>query len=1759
MATELTKLKRKRTSKRNVITKNLLGNIDIYLESPYSEGIRVDASCLLESLNEVQKIVKELDELIINKIEEEVELEKDEEESLIFDLKIKRGKEQLRTFLQKHNEDTLTTVSVSRYTGVKLPKLTIKKFNGDPVNWKNFIQSFEAAVDSKESLSNVEKFTYLKGYLSDSALQSIEGFPLTNDNYTQAMILLKERYGNPQLIVSSHMNALIKLERINGSNVKDLRQLYDKIESNARALRSVGIDPKHFGPLLIPIVLEKLPNVIRLQISRKLGKDNWDVEDFLKCINEEISARESYEFLKSQDNGDNEDRKSNTTSSLLIKQKEIICAFCDNKGHYSDKCTIVTDVNARRDKLKRSRCCFNCLRPGHTKKNCRISVKCFICKMRGSHNTALCTKYSQDEEPHSLVVNNNNLVLLQTANAFAGDINDTKFELVKIVFDSCSQQTYITESLAKSLNLKPIREVNMSIKSFGNKRAQVKTLHEYEVCIKPNDKGSSYFIKAVAVPTICTPISGQNINVALEKHPFLRDLKLADNGSLREVPVDVLIGADEYWKLVTGNIKKDDSSGLIAISSAMGWLISGPISVNEENSVNMITSHTLKIVAEKNDVVLLKDQLHNFWDLDTIGIAEKEVSVYEEFNESIKLEHGRYTVKLPFKELHPVLPDNFELSKKRLLRLKSRLDKDENLKNKYDDVIQDQLKCGVIEEVTTDKGTAGNLTYLPHREVIREDKSSTKIRVVFDASAKNGNNVSLNEILYKGPSLSTELYELLLKFRIHPIAITADIQKAYLQINVAEEHRDFLRFLWFDDVFADSPNIVKYRFRRVIFGATCSQFLLNGTVRKHGRTYESIDPDFARRVRKHFYIDDLNTGVNTVEEGMMLYKKIKLRFSECSFNITKWRTNNEELRNFINDREEAKNNLIENGKVLGIIWREKDDILVLNVKELFESAVTVAPTKRNVLKVIASVYDPIGYLQPVVVKLKLLFQQICLLDIKWDDHIGNLETKWYNIVEDLRKLSEIRINRCYYDVDSNDPVNKVYLHGFSDASEVAYGACIYIKCVQISGNTTVKLVTSKSRVAPLNKKFSIPRLELLGNFILAKLMNTVFNSLSEEMLINDYFCWTDSMITLAWIKAIDQEFKTFVENRVRNIRKNCGVEKWNYCKSADNPADIITRFNCCDINNQNNLWWKGPVFLKDSIENNLLRDNKLGENVDESQFNAEVSSSIKCMTHLSNESHTIGNILKIENYGDITKLLRITSWIMRFINNVKKKDQNIVRKCGNLSNEEIQNAKLIWIKENQNVLQDEKNYSEIVNSLNLFEDEDGIIRSKGRITNSSLPYETRLPIMLSKTHKLSKLLVILCHHRVKHNGVRQTLAEFRSNYWLTQGRSFVKKILFECVVCKRYNARPYNYPKPPDLPKERVSCETPFSNTGVDYMGPVYCKNVYGVNSLDEEDMHKAFIVLYTCASTRGVVLDLVPNGESKTFINSFIRFISRRGCPKIMLSDNGSVFTANDTQRFAAERNISWKYSIEYAPWHGGFWERLVASVKRCLKKTIGKACLSYVELQTVLLEIELILNTRPLLPLHDDDAEEILTPHHILYGRKFDMYNENTCKYVHNNQDESLLTSREKHVEKVINHFWERWRAEYLVSLREHDKKYKRRNEKVPNVNDIVLIFEEKQPRQNWKLGRTVELISSKDKEIRSVKLLVGKTNRYINRPVNRLFPLECRIDTSTVLVDDREQFDNTVENADYDEPFLPPIRNRRNAAELAELRLKYLYDDA
>ena len=473
-----------------------------------------------------------------------------------------------------------------------------------------------------------------------------------------------------------------------------------------------------------------------------------------------------------------------------------LCAFC-RKNHYSDQCDVVTDLSARMECLKKDLKCYKCLKAGHIVKNCRVFVKCYTCKRQGDHHTSLCRESSQknkiDNSTH--LAGDKNSVLLQTATCTVYNECNKRSTSIKALFDSCSQKTYISDTVVKNLNLTPLRRVNMVVKTFGNKHGKEMKVFEYEFTIKPRF-GEAIKINAIAVPTICAPIGGQVIKEAIKSHPFLQKIYLADDGTHPDTPIGLLLGADMYWKMVSCEIKRDDSSGLMAINSVFGWLLNGPVARGNQFSVNLISSDVtvMKIQSYVTEEKNLSNELHKFWDLDTIGIKENESSVYDTFMESITFDKGRYQLELPFKENHALLSDNYNLSLKRLKKLKSRLSNDVELLKDYDNVFREQLKLGIIEEVEG-PGEVRHVTYLPRREVIREDKTSTKLRVVFDASAKSRENVSLNDVLCKRPCLTPLLYDVLLRFRIHPVAIIADIEKAYLQIGIKENHRDFLRCL----------------------------------------------------------------------------------------------------------------------------------------------------------------------------------------------------------------------------------------------------------------------------------------------------------------------------------------------------------------------------------------------------------------------------------------------------------------------------------------------------------------------------------------------------------------------------------------------------------------------------------------------------------------------------------------------------------------------------------------------------------------------------------------------------------------------------------------------------------------------------------------------------------------------------------------------------------------------------------------------------
>ena len=297
------------------------------------------------------------------------------------------------------------------------------------------------------------------------------------------------------------------------------------------------------------------------------------------------------------------------------------------------------------------------------------------------------------------------------------------------------------------------------------------------------------------------------------------------------------------------------------------------------------------------------------------------------------------------------------------------------------------------------------------------------------------------------------------------------------------------------------------------------------------------------KVRKKFYVDDLNTGVNSLREGVELVKKIKVWFSEAQFNVRKFRSNSKELLtyfetlqnvNIINNtvnKEVVDSKINNEQKILGILWDEIEDNLIFRLDDIFKDATNVVPTKRNILSVISTVYDPVGYLQPFTIQLKILLQNICKLNINWDDLIGELLVEWKKISENLKRCEEIVIERCYFIYNLSDPIKEIYLHGFSDASQSAYAACIYLQSVTQLRNVTAKFVTAKSRVIPIKKSFTIPRLELLGNFILSKLICNIYNGICDDIEVEDILCWSDSQISLAWIKDINSEFKTFVKKK----------------------------------------------------------------------------------------------------------------------------------------------------------------------------------------------------------------------------------------------------------------------------------------------------------------------------------------------------------------------------------------------------------------------------------------------------------------------------------------------------------------------------------------------------------------------------------------------------------------------------------------------------
>ena len=1485
--------------------------------------------------------------------------------------------------------------------------------------------------------------------------------------------------------------------------------------------------------MLITIIMEKIPEELRLLITRNFNNAEWDVTQLLEEFKKELSVREKCDIKPRTNTNASEkqlnERVGSATALLSQKQTRISCMFC--KGdHYSDKCTVVTNITTRREFLRRSGKCFNCLKPGHMARNCEKEKVCFYCKEKG-HNSALCERKEGDSQDkvkqtiQSYVSTCNNRILLQTAEANVYDDSLNNVLKVRVLFDTGSQKSYVSQRVQNILRLKTIEHETLSILTFGTTQASPRTLEKIQLNLSNVSTNENVAVDALAIPYICAPITEQPITFAKNKYAHLQRLQLADSGDSK-LEIDVLIGADNYWKFFTGEISNGPPSTPTASNSKLGWVLSGPVPPeSNQNTTNATVTHFMKIdTRQSSQLQQIEENLSKFWDLESLGIDQNESSTIEKLVKNIEMNHeDRYEVTLPFKEDHPTIHDNYELSRDRLTKLHKRLLKDEKLFKEYNAVFREQLEKGVIERAD-DPGEVGATHYLPHHPVIKEERNTTKLRVVFDASSKL-QGPSLNDCLYKGPQLTPLLYDILVRFRSYPVALTADIEKAFLQISIKENDRDYLRFLWLDDINKEKPSIVQYRFKRVVFGVNSSPFLLNGTLRKHTEQYID-DEDFVTKTCDSLYVDDVSGG-DEDQDASMHYTKLKTRFQTANFNFRKWRTNDDELRSLISNDD--KTHAPE--KILGVKWDEFEDTLIFDLQEICNISTSSTITKRTMLKTLASFFDPLGLLQPIVVGLKILFQEACKHTKDWDETLPQqLQERWNERIQELDELQIVDVQRPYITNDAADPVVSYELHGYSDASSDAYGACVYLKATSISGNIQTALISSKSKVAPI-KTMTIPRLELLGNLLLARLTKTVVEALKHRYNFKRITYWTDSMASLAWIKST-KELQTFVENRVQEIRKLTIKENWFHIKGRDNPADLITRNTTVHQFNNNKLWWNGS----DEIHLNSKDVNELNIN----SIILPAPNEVKKQTNnLLAPTATYEPITDIERFSSLKKLYRTTAYVMRFVNNLKARiNENVNSRNDEISATELNTAEHYWVKVAQTNLHVPKQVSS-------FQDENGVLRFQGRLGNAPIPLTARHPILLPSHHRLTELIVLDTHQNVKHAWVKDTLTELRQRYWVTKGRSFVRKLLFKCRRCRKHHAKPYDYPKSPPLTSLRTQDSRAFVVTGIDNFGPIHVKDVYSRRSRT----YKSWATLYTCASSRAIVLDLVTQPSAPEFHASFRRFIARRGCPDHVITDNGSNFTAKDTQRFATDRNITWHLNVPLAPWYGGFFERIIKIVKSLLKKTLSTDTYTYDEIQTFLLEIEQIVNNRPITYMYGDEVEPCLTPNHLTFGRRLETRSNNTLTQLPTNTDPPLHDQ----LETALSRFWDKWRTEYLTELREHQRNSTKKQISTPKINDVVIVQEDYTPRSFWRVAVVTEVHRGKDGFCRSASLKLGDTRNVITRPISKLFPIERydeqdRNNEVNTNIQDNKACETQTNDTNTN------TRHKRNAAVIADLKLRF-----
>ncbi|XP_062537786.1 uncharacterized protein LOC134206107 [Armigeres subalbatus] len=1000
---------------------------------------------------------------------------------------------------------------------VRLPQIKLQNFNGDIDEWISFRDLYTSLIHRKTDLPEVEKFHYLKGCLQGEPKNLIDPLKITKANYQVAWDLLIKRYDNSKLLKKRQVQALFNLPTVVKESVVDLHTLMDGFERVVQNLDQVVKPEEYKDLLLVNLLTTRLDPVTRRGWEEHSSiKEQDTLADLTDFMRRRIRILESLPTKTSDSKGSHQSQQPMKMKSSAVKASYGSvqssggrCMVCkENHPLYQCSSFQRLSVREREAVLRSNSLCRNCLRPGHIAKNCPSKYFCRSCK--GRHNTLVCFKSGKDVSAkvaaaternnspppdageHSgstsaqvvnVVATDSTIsgaaqqfsshVLLATAVIIVEDDEGSRFP-ARALLDSGSESNFIAERLSQRLRTRR-EKVNISVLGIGQAASKVK--HRIQAMVCSRITNFSRNVNFLVLPKVTADLPTAKVNMNGWKMPD--GISLADPAFFSPSAVDMVLGIEFFFDFFESGRRISIGNQMPTFNeSVFGWVVCGGQTKQTESlRVNCSTATT----------ATLEKLIARFWASEEVGsskiLSTEEQRCEELFQQSIHRESdGRYTVSLPKDEdVVSRIGESRDIAYRRFLGTERRLARDANLREQYHQFMAEYIQ---LEHMTKVKDTpeSRKRCFLPHHPVIKEASTTTKVRVVFDASCKTSSGVSLNDALLVGPIVQEDLRSIMFRSRMKQIMLVADVEKMFRQIFIYPEDRHLQCILWRFDTGAA---VDVYQLNTVTYGTKPAPFLATRTFNQLATDEKLQYPLAARAVTEDTYMDDVITGADTIQAASEIRKQLEEMTSKGGFRLRKWASNKLEVLEGVAEDYLAIHlsegiNLDPDPavKTIELTWMPNSDQLRFQF-DIPSCPITSQLSKRQVLSVIASLFDPLGLIGAVITTAKAIMQLLWKIKatnnqaLYWDQPLpSTVGELWRAYYDQLPILNDLRIDRCVM----VPRAVVVEIHCFSDASTKAFGGCVYKRGEYDEGRVKVRLLSSKSK-APL-KTQSIPRLEL---------------------------------------------------------------------------------------------------------------------------------------------------------------------------------------------------------------------------------------------------------------------------------------------------------------------------------------------------------------------------------------------------------------------------------------------------------------------------------------------------------------------------------------------------------------------------------------------------------------------------------------------------------------------------------------------------------